>query len=73
VADLPLDSVRPAPDMGAATSASCLTGIGLLDERMLTLIDVERLSSSVGIGRFDSWPPDDCSVLESEETRCLQT
>lgn len=50
VVDLPRGSIRPAPDMGAA-SKPYLTGIGLLDERMLILVDVEHLLSSVDIGR----------------------
>ncbi|SFD14591.1 chemotaxis protein CheW [Massilia yuzhufengensis] len=45
VIDLPGEQIRPAPDMGMAVSGNCLTGIGLLGERMLILVDIERLVS----------------------------
>ena len=38
--------VRPAPELGAAVGAQFLTGIGTLDNRMLILVDIEKLMSS---------------------------
>ena len=38
--------VRPAPELGATVGAQFLTGIGALNERMLILLDIERLMTS---------------------------
>ncbi|MGQ0587632.1 MAG: chemotaxis protein CheW [Gammaproteobacteria bacterium] len=38
--------IRPAPELGATVGAQFLTGIGTLDNRMLILVDIERLMSS---------------------------
>jgi purine-binding chemotaxis protein CheW len=40
------EQVRPAPEFGAAVAAQFLTGIGTLDDRMLILVDIEKLVSS---------------------------
>ncbi|MFC5462607.1 chemotaxis protein CheW [Massilia niabensis] len=47
VTNLAAEQIRPAPDMGSALSADYLTGLGTVDERMLILIDIVRLMSSV--------------------------
>lgn len=36
-------SIKPAPDFGPALDTRYVTGIGTLDERMLILVDIERL------------------------------
>jgi purine-binding chemotaxis protein CheW len=46
VVELTPEQVRPAPEFGAAVGARFLTGIGTLDERMLILVDIEKLVSS---------------------------
>jgi len=46
VVALTAEQVRPAPEFGAAVGAQFLTGIGTLDNRMLILVDIERLMSS---------------------------
>ncbi|MGH8442906.1 MAG: chemotaxis protein CheW [Nevskiaceae bacterium] len=38
--------IRPAPELGSTVGAQFLTGIGALDERMLILLDIERLMTS---------------------------
>ncbi len=35
--------VSPAPQLGSAVSTQYITGIGTVDERMLILVDIERL------------------------------
>jgi purine-binding chemotaxis protein CheW len=42
--------VKPAPDMGTALNNEYLTGLGTLDERMLILIDIDKLMSSPEMG-----------------------
>ena len=43
------DQIRPAPDMGAL-NADYLLGLGTVDERMLILVDIDRLMSSEDMG-----------------------
>src|SRR5690349_6510612 len=38
--------IRPAPELGSTVGAQFLTGIGALDQRMLILVDIERLMTS---------------------------
>jgi purine-binding chemotaxis protein CheW len=38
--------ISAAPQLGAAFSAEFLIGIGTLDERMLILVDIEKLMTS---------------------------
>ena len=38
--------MRPAPELGSSVGAQFLTGIGTLDQRMLILVDIERLMTS---------------------------
>jgi len=38
--------IRPAPEFGAALSTEYLTGLGTVDERMLILVDIEKLMTS---------------------------
>ena len=40
------DQIKPAPDMGSAFSTDYLIGLGTVDERMLILVDIDRLMSS---------------------------
>ena len=44
------EQIRPAPSMGSVLDAQYLTGLGTLDERMLILIDLDRLMSSDEMG-----------------------
>ena len=40
------EQTRPAPDFGAALDTRFITGLGTVDERMLILVDIERLLTS---------------------------
>lgn len=40
------EQVRPAPEIAGAVSTKFITGIGTLDDRMLILVDIEKLMSS---------------------------
>lgn len=46
VLELNADQRRPAPDIGGALRAEYLMGIGTIEERMLILVDIEKLMSS---------------------------
>ena len=44
------EQIRPAPEMDAAVNLDYLIGLGTLEQRMLILVDIERLMSSAEIG-----------------------
>jgi purine-binding chemotaxis protein CheW len=44
------DQVKPAPEMGTALDTSYLIGLGTLDERMVILVDIDKLMSSDEMG-----------------------
>jgi purine-binding chemotaxis protein CheW len=50
VTTLQPDQIRPAPQMGTALNTDYLVGLGTLEERMLILLDIERLMSSAEMG-----------------------
>jgi len=50
VMELTPEQVRPAPDMDSAIDASCIIGLGSVGERMLILLDIEKLMSSADMG-----------------------
>jgi len=50
VMELAPEQVRPAPDMDSAIDASCIIGLGSVGERMLILLDIEKLMSSADMG-----------------------
>ncbi len=45
--------IRPAPQMGTAFDTDFLLGLGTIDERMLILLDIERLLSSSELGLLE--------------------
>jgi purine-binding chemotaxis protein CheW len=53
VTTLTPDQIKPAPEMGSAFNGEYLMGLGTLDERMLILIDIDRLMSSSEMGLID--------------------
>jgi purine-binding chemotaxis protein CheW len=57
VISLAAEQVRPAPQMGSAVDADYLIGLGALDERMLILVDIDRLMSSAEMGLIDQLAP----------------
>ncbi|WP_092007820.1 chemotaxis protein CheW [Polaromonas sp. OV174] len=44
------EQIKPAPEMGAVLDTEYLIGLGTLDERMLILVDLEKLMSSAEMG-----------------------
>ncbi|RZJ84658.1 MAG: chemotaxis protein CheW [Massilia sp.] len=44
------DDILPAPALGTVFDSDFLLGLGTLDERMLVLLDIERLMSSEELG-----------------------
>jgi len=44
------EQIKPAPQMGAAIATDYMTGLGTLDERMLILVDIEKLMSGPEMG-----------------------
>ena len=54
VTTLTPELVKPAPDLGTTFSADYRIGLGTIDERMLILVDIDRLMSSSEMGLIDS-------------------
>ena len=50
VITLEQNQIKPPPEMGAALDTDYLIGLGTLDERMLILVDIEKLMSSAEMG-----------------------
>lgn len=48
------EQIKPAPAMGAALDTDYLIGLGTLDERMLILMDIERLMTSEEMGLVEA-------------------
>ena len=46
VVGLTAEQIRPAPEIGGAIASGFIRGLAPLDERMLILVDIERLMSS---------------------------
>ena len=44
------EQMKPAPAMGTAVDANYLMGLGMIDDRMLILLDIDSLMSSAEIG-----------------------
>jgi len=53
VTTLAPEQIKAAPEMGTAFNSEYLMGLGTLDERMLILIDIDRLMSSSEMGLID--------------------
>jgi purine-binding chemotaxis protein CheW len=50
VTTLDPEQIKPAPEMGTVLNTDYLIGLGTLGERMLILLDIERLMSSDEMG-----------------------
>jgi purine-binding chemotaxis protein CheW len=53
VITLSMDQVKPAPEMGTTFDSDYLIGLGTLDERMLILVDIDKLMSSADMGLIE--------------------
>ncbi|MBT9590652.1 MAG: chemotaxis protein CheW [Thiobacillus sp.] len=47
------EQVKPAPEMGTSFDSDYLIGLGTLNERMLILVDIEKLMSSPEMGLIE--------------------
>jgi purine-binding chemotaxis protein CheW len=54
VTTLAPEQIKPAPEMGTALNTDYLIGLGTLDERMLILVDIDRLMSSDEMGLIEN-------------------
>ncbi len=50
VISLKQEQIRPAPEMGTAFNTDYLIGLGTIDERMLILVDIDKLMSGAEMG-----------------------
>jgi purine-binding chemotaxis protein CheW len=50
VVSLAPPQIKPAPDMGAALRTDHLLGLGTVDERMLILLDIDKLLTDAELG-----------------------
>jgi len=46
VITLPAEQMKPAPEFGAALDTRYIKGLGTVDQRMIILVDIEKLMSS---------------------------
>jgi len=53
VTTLTPDQVKPAPEMGTTFDSDYLIGLGTLNERMLILVDIDKLMSSPEMGLIE--------------------
>jgi purine-binding chemotaxis protein CheW len=53
VTTLTPDQIKPAPEMGTVLNTDYLIGLGTLDQRMLILVDIDRLMSSDEMGLIE--------------------
>ncbi len=56
VLTLSADQIKPAPEFAAALGTSYIVGLAVLDERLLILLDIERLMRSDEMALIDSQP-----------------
>lgn len=54
VITLSAEQIKPPPAMGTVLKTDYLIGLGTLDERMLILLDIDKLMSSEEIGLVDN-------------------
>ena len=47
------EQIKPAPEMGTALNTDYLIGLGTLDQRMLILVDIDKLMSSSEMGLIE--------------------
>lgn len=53
VITLTAEQVKPAPEMGAVLDTDYLIGLGTVEQRMLILVDIDRLMSSAEMGLIE--------------------
>ena len=50
------DQIRPAPEFGALLDTAYIDGLTTLDERMVIMVDIEKLMSSTEMGLIEQLP-----------------
>ena len=50
VMELSAEAIRPAPDIESGIDSGCILGLGSVGERMLILLDIEKLMGNVDMG-----------------------
>ncbi len=53
VLSLTQDQMRPTPEFGSVIDTEYIMGLGTVDERMLILVDIEKLMGSTDMGLID--------------------
>jgi purine-binding chemotaxis protein CheW len=53
VINLAAEQVRPAPEFGSTIDTEYIMGLGTVDERMLILVDIEKLMGSTDMGLIE--------------------
>ncbi len=53
VITLTAEQIKPAPEMGSVLDTDYLIGLGTLEERMLILVDIDKLMSSEEMGLIE--------------------
>lgn len=54
VITLSAEQVKPAPDIGTTFQTDHLMGLGTLDERMLILVNIDKMMSSADMGLIEA-------------------
>jgi len=47
------EQIKPAPEIGSSMNTDYITGLGTLEERMLILVDIDKLMSSEEMGLIE--------------------
>jgi purine-binding chemotaxis protein CheW len=50
VTTLTPDQIKPTPDIGSSLNTEHIVGLGTIDERMLILVDIDRMMASEELG-----------------------
>lgn len=53
VTTLPAEQIKPAPEIGTAFDTEYLIGLGTIGDRMLILVDIDKLMSSAEMGLIE--------------------
>lgn len=53
VITLTAGQVKPVPEMGAAVNADYMVGVGALDERMIILVDIDKLLAADDLAQLE--------------------
>ncbi|HWP18171.1 MAG TPA: chemotaxis protein CheW [Burkholderiaceae bacterium] len=50
VLEIPAEQVRPAPEISSSVDSACILGLGQIADRMLILLDIEKLMTDPDMG-----------------------